>query len=53
MERWTLPGCGGGRSLKDVPEMWDSGGYQEVVGVTLSETHNRRDMDYEKITFYS
>jgi hypothetical protein len=31
--------------------MWYRGGYQELVCVTLGETHSREHMDHEEISF--
>lgn len=40
----------GGKHLEDMREVWDRGGTQESMGVTLVVTHNTGDMEVEEAT---
>ena len=44
-EKSATGGIGEGKHLQDVSEIWDAGGIQESMGVTLSVTHSIRDME--------
>ena len=53
MESAIGEGSGFEEHLKQVPDTWGRGGYQESVGVTLAVTHSIKNMEPEEATSYS